>query len=170
MAGLLEAIRSDREGTAMLSIRTENGKLDAVVTVHPMRAGDRRTGRAGPAAHPAPVAERFVDPALMRQALLDGTFKRIGGTLDFDQLARELINIARPALLQLGRPAVLESLIGDDELPVDRPDGSHPLRRLAVASDDGGRGLGSHLPDRRDPPLPAGLAVRASAWRPASRS
>jgi len=90
VAGLLEAIRSDREGTAMLSIRTESGKADAVVTVHPMRAGDVNVAALALLRVPAPVAERFVDPALMRQALLDRTFKRIGDTLDFDHVAREV--------------------------------------------------------------------------------
>src|ERR1700689_1340750 len=40
VSGLLEAIRSDREGSAMLTIDTRDGyRTDAVVTVHPMRAG-----------------------------------------------------------------------------------------------------------------------------------
>ena len=40
VAGLLEAIRSDREGSAMLTIDTRDGHAaEAVVTVHPMRAG-----------------------------------------------------------------------------------------------------------------------------------
>src|ERR1700755_1200860 len=40
VAGLLEAIRSDREGSAMLTIETGDGlPAEAVVTVHPMRAG-----------------------------------------------------------------------------------------------------------------------------------
>jgi hypothetical protein len=38
---LLDALKADREGTGMLSIRTENGgTLDAIVTVHPMKAGE----------------------------------------------------------------------------------------------------------------------------------
>jgi serine phosphatase RsbU (regulator of sigma subunit) len=134
VAGLLEAIRSDREGTAMLSIRTESGKADAVVTVHPMRAGDANVAALALLRVPAPVAERFVDPALMRQALLDRTFKRIGDTLDFDHVARELITTLVPHFCNSGGIAVLESLIGEDEFPAG-PDGSHPLRRLAVAND-----------------------------------
>ena len=135
VAGLLEAIRSDREGTAMLSIRTESGKADAVVTVHPMRAGDVNVAALALLRVPAPVAERFVDPALMRQALLDRTFKRIGDTLDFDHVARELITTLVPHFCNSGGIAVLESLIGEDEFPAHGPDGSHPLRRLAVAND-----------------------------------
>ena len=45
---------------------------------------------------PAPAAERFIDPALMRHALLDGAVRRIGGALDIDQLAPELVNILVP--------------------------------------------------------------------------
>ena len=135
VAGLLEAIRSDREGTAMLSIRTASGKADAVVTVHPMRAGDANVAALALLRVPAPVAERFVDPALMRQALLDRTFKQIGDTLDFDHVARELITTLVPHFCNSGGIAVLESLIGEDEFPAHGPDGSHPLRRLAVAND-----------------------------------
>src|SRR6516164_90033 len=46
VAGRLDAIRSDREGSAMLTIETGDGlPAEAVVTVHPMRAGDRRRSR-----------------------------------------------------------------------------------------------------------------------------
>ncbi len=84
---------------------------------------------------PSPVAARFVDPALMRQTLLDGTFKRIGDSLDFDHVARELITTLVPHFCNSGGVAVLESLIGDDEFPAHGLDGTQPLRRLAVAND-----------------------------------
>jgi serine phosphatase RsbU (regulator of sigma subunit) len=135
---LLDALKADREGTGMLSIRTETGStLDAIVTVHPMKAGE---GDGDVAATvllriPSPVAPRFVDPALMRQTLLDGTFKRIGDSLDFDHVARELITTLVPHFCNSGGVAVLESLIGDDEFPSHGPDGTQPLRRLAVAND-----------------------------------
>src|SRR5580693_8602252 len=71
---LLEALKADREGTGMLSIHTESGdNLDAIVTVHPMRAGDANVAALALLRIPSPVAARFVDPALMRQTLLDGT-------------------------------------------------------------------------------------------------
>jgi len=135
VAGLLEAIRSDREGSGMLPIHTEAGKSDAVVTVHPMRAGDTDVAALAVLRIAAPVAERFVDPALMRQVLLDRTFKGIGDTLDFDHVARELLSTMVPHFCNSGGIAVLETLIGDDEFPAHGPDGSHPLRRLAVATD-----------------------------------
>ena len=97
---------------------------------------------------PSPVAARFVDPALMRQTLLDGTFKRIGDSLDFDHVARELMSSLVPHFCNSGGVAVLESLIGDDEFPSDGPG-----RHAAAAAAGGGQrrrgsGLGSHVPDR----------------------
>jgi GAF domain-containing protein len=119
---LLEAIRSDREGSAMLTISTRDGNsTEAVVTVHPMRAGGTSLAALALLRIPAPNAERFVDPALMRRQMLDDTFTRIGDTLDIDHLARELL--------------LLESLIGDDELPSHGPDGALPLRRIALLHD-----------------------------------
>ena len=133
---LLEALKADREGTGMLSIHTESGdNLDAIVTVHPMRAGDANVAALALLRIPSPVAARFVDPALMRQTLLDGTFKRIGDSLDFDHVARELMSSLVPHFCNSGGVAVLESLIGDDEFPSHGPDGTQPLRRLAVAND-----------------------------------
>ena len=83
----------------------------------------------------APVAERFVDPALMRQVLLDRTFKRIGDTLDFNHVARELMSTLVPHFCNSAGIAVLESLIGEEDFPEGGPGGTHPLRRLAVATD-----------------------------------
>jgi len=134
---LIEAVRSDREGTGMLAVSLAGGqKADAVVTVHPMRAADTNLVALAVLRIPVPVAERFVDPALVRHSLLDGTFTRIGGTLDIDQMARELVDILVPHFCNAGGLAMLESLVGDDELPAQDPDGSQPLRRLAVAYDD----------------------------------
>ncbi|HEY0717475.1 MAG TPA: hypothetical protein VGD68_07645, partial [Streptosporangiaceae bacterium] len=124
---LLDALKADREGTGMLSIRTESGTtLDAIVTVHPMRAGDANVAALALLRIPSPVAKRFVDPALMRQTLLDGTFKRISDSLDFDHVARELITTLVPHFCNSGGVAVLESLIGDDEFPTSGPDGTQP--------------------------------------------
>ena len=86
---------------------------------------------------PPPSEGRFLDPAVMRHALLDGAFKRIGGALDIDQLAREFVNIAVPHFCNTAGLLILESLVAGEELPADSPDGSQLLRRLAVAYDDG---------------------------------
>src|SRR3984957_6741519 len=159
VSGLLEAIRSDREGSAMLTIDTRDGyRTDAVVTVHPMRAGGTSLAALALLRIPAPRAERFIDPALMRKLMLDDTFTRIGDTLDIDHLARELIDALVPHFCNAGDLLLLESLIGDDELPSHGPDGSLPLRRIAL------------LHDRKDPAweaeFPTGEILRYPAHTP----
>jgi len=140
VSGLLDAIRSDREGSAMLTIDTRDGyPAEAVVTVHPMRAGGTSLAALALLRIPVSRAERFVDPALMRRQMLDDTFTRIGDTLDIDHLGRELIDALVPHFCNAGDLLLLESLIGDDELPSHGPDGSLPLRRIAL------------LHDRKDP-------------------
>jgi len=159
VSGLLEAIRSDREGSAMLTIDTRDGyRTDAVVTVHPMRAGETSLAALALLRIPAPRAERFIDPALMRKQMLDDTFTRIGDTLDIDHLARELIEALVPHFCNAGDLLLLESLIGDDELPSHGPEGSLPLRRIVL----------SH--DRKDPAweaaFPTGEILRYPAHTP----
>jgi GAF domain-containing protein len=159
VSGLLEAIRSDREGSAMLTIDTRDGyRTEAVVTVHPMRAGGTSLAALALLRIPAPRAERFVDPALMRRQMLDDTFTRIGDALDIDHLARELIDALVPHFCNAGDLLLLESLIGDDELPSHGPDGSLPLRRIAL------------LHDRKDPAweaaFPTGEILRYPAPSP----
>ena len=159
VSGLLEAIRSDREGSAMLTIETRDGyRADAVVTVHPMRAGGTSLAALALLRIPAPRAERFVDPALMRKQMLDDTFTRIGDTLDIDHLARELIDALVPHFCNAGDLLLLESLIGEDELPSHGTDGSVPLRRIAL------------LHDRKDPAweaaFPTGEILRYPAHTP----
>src|ERR1700745_288604 len=92
--------------------------------------------------------ERFVDPALMRHSLLDDTFRQIGATLDLDQVARGLINILVPHFCNSAGLLVLESMAAGDEFPVNPPDGSQLLRRLAVASEHGSPRSGAPLPPR----------------------
>jgi serine phosphatase RsbU (regulator of sigma subunit)/anti-sigma regulatory factor (Ser/Thr protein kinase) len=84
-----------------------------------------------------PVQERFLDPAVMRHLMLDGAVRRIGGALDIDQMAPELINIIVPHFCNAAGLVVLESLVGEDELPSESIDGTQLVRRLAVAHDDG---------------------------------
>lgn len=150
---LLDAIGADRENTAMLAIRcSKDAATDAVVTVQPVCAS-----QPGPAAlvviRIAPSNdERFIDPALMRRALLDDSFTRIGATLDLDQMARGLINVVVPHFCNAGAMVVLESLVGDDEFPMDghiqdAQDGSpHLLRRVAVAYDDANQAWDAAFP------------------------
>ena len=136
ISGLLDAIRSDREGSAMLTIETRDGpQAEAVVTVHPMRAGGTSLAAIAMLKIPVPNAERFVDPAVMRKQMLDDTFTRIGDTLDIDHLARELIDALVPAFCNTGELLLLESLIGNDELPATGPGGETQLRRIALTHD-----------------------------------
>ena len=108
----------------MLSVNgNRDSAADAVVTVQPVCAS-----QPGPAAlvviRIAPSNdERFIDPALMRRALLDDSFTRIGATLDLDQMGRGLINVIVPHFCNAAALLVLESLVGDDEFPVPPPAG-----------------------------------------------
>ena len=133
IGGLLEAIRADREGTAMLTVHTRDGRsAEAVVTVHPMRAGDTGLAALAVVRIPVPQAERFVDPAVMRRQMLDDTFTRISDTLDIEQVASELLGALVPHFCNAADLLLLESLAGDDKLPADGPEGSVPLRRIAL--------------------------------------
>jgi PAS domain-containing protein len=136
VGGLLEAIRSDREGTAMLTIQTGDGRpAEAVVTVHPMRAGGTSLAALALLRIPVPRAERFVDPAVMRKQMLDDTLTRISDTLDIEQVASELLGALVPPFCNAADLLLLESLAGDDELPASGPEGSVPLRRIALRHD-----------------------------------
>ncbi len=137
LAGLINAMRSGRESTTMLCLETEKGRtVDAVVTVQPMTATDPDLTALAVIRLPVPSDERFLDPAVMRRALLDDSFARIGSTLDVDQMARELVDVVVPHFCNSAGVSVMESLIGADEMPVDALDSSQLLRRLAVGTDD----------------------------------
>ena len=143
----------------MLTIETRDGRpAEAVVTVHPMRAADTSLAALALLRMPAPRAERFVDPALMRKRMLDETFTRIGDALDIDHLARELMDALVPHFCNAADLLLLESLMGNDELPAHGPEGSLPLRRIAL----------SH--DRKDPAweaaFPIGEILRYPAQTP----
>jgi serine phosphatase RsbU (regulator of sigma subunit)/anti-sigma regulatory factor (Ser/Thr protein kinase) len=144
---LIDAACSDREGAAVLTIKTGNGNpADAVVTVQPLRSADPRLVAQVVLRIARPSEERFLDPAVMRHALLDGAFSRTGGELDIDQMAPALVNIIVPHFCNAAGLLVLESLVGADELPSDSPDGLHLLRRLAIAHDDKDPGWDAAFP------------------------
>src|SRR5215470_3878100 len=135
LSGLLDAGRSGREATAVLTLRAQGSDpVDAVVTVQAVDGHDGCSALAIVRLPPAST-ERFLDPAVMRHALLDDTFRQIGATLDLDQMARGLISIVVTHFSNVASLLVQESLVAD-EAPIRRTDGSHLLRRLAVASDD----------------------------------
>ncbi len=105
------------------------------MTVHPMRAGGTSLAALALLRIPAPNSERFVDPALMRRQMLDDALTRIGDTLDIDDVARVLLDAIVPHFCNVSGLLLLESLAGDDELPSHGPEGSLPLRRIALVHD-----------------------------------
>ena len=146
---LLDAVRAGREATAVLPISTREGRrVETVASVQPMLGNGAVPGLTALAVlrMPPTRAERFVDPALMRHSLLDDTFRQIGATLDLDQVARGLINILVPHFCTAAGLLVLESVAAGDEFPVNPPDGSQLMRRLAVATDDGSPGWDAAFP------------------------
>ena len=174
LPGLLDAARSGREATAVLTLRTRSSDpVDAVISIQPMRGSDDVISALVIMRMPPPADEQFLDPALMRHALLDDTFRQIGATLDLDQMARGLINIVVPHFCNSAGLLMLESMVAADEPPGYRVDGSHLLRRLAVASDDDDPRLDAAFPTGevlRYPPgtpytecLETGKPVRATS-------
>ncbi|HEX9032762.1 MAG TPA: ATP-binding SpoIIE family protein phosphatase [Streptosporangiaceae bacterium] len=144
---LIDATRSDRETTTVLAIRTASRSVvDAVVTIEPLRSS-----QPGPLAQvtmriPPPAAERFIDPALMRQALLEGAVRRIGGALDLEQMAPELVDILVPHFCNSAGLLMLEDIAGDAEHSDSGRDGAVLVRRMAVASDDDDPGWDAAFP------------------------
>lgn len=159
---MIEAVRADRESTTVLSIRTASRSLvDAVVTIEPIRSKDPDLIAQVIMRIPPPAAERFIDPALMRHTLLDGAVRRIGGALDIEQMAPELVNILVPHFCNSAGLLMLESVMGDSERPDLALGGTQLVRRLAVAYDD------------RDPSwdaaFPVGEILRYPAGSPYTR-
>jgi serine phosphatase RsbU (regulator of sigma subunit) len=138
LAGVLEAISAGREATAVLAVRTRRGHpVDAVVSVQPMRSSESKVVALIMLRVPPPSEEQFMDPAVIRYALLSDAFRHIGTTLDLDQMARGLVNILVPHFCNAAGLLVLESLVTADE-PTPRTEGDQLLRRLAFAGDPGG--------------------------------
>ncbi len=147
LQALIDAACADREGNAVLTVKTGNGHhVDAVVSVQPVRSTDPRLVAQLVLRIAPPSEERFLDPAVMRHALLDGAFARTGGALDIDQMAPALINILVPHFCNAAGLLVLESLVGADEFPGDTYDGLPLVRRLATAHDDGDPGWDATFP------------------------
>ena len=147
LQSLIDGACSNREGTTVLSFRTANGSIaDAVVTVQPVRSADPELAAQVIMRIAPPVQERFLDPAVMRHLMVDGAVRRIGGALDIDQMAPELINIIVPHFCNAAGLVVLESLVGEDEFPSESLDGTQLVRRLSVAHDDDDAGWDAAFP------------------------
>ncbi|HEY1668161.1 MAG TPA: ATP-binding SpoIIE family protein phosphatase [Trebonia sp.] len=135
---LLDAVRSEREGNAVLTIALAGGlSADAVVTAKPMQTGSSDVAAFVIMQIPIPSAERFVDPALIRDILLRDTGPADEDTLDFSELAKKMTAQLVPAFCSTAEVLVLESLIGDNEIPLHVSAEKVALRRLDVRHDRG---------------------------------
>jgi serine phosphatase RsbU (regulator of sigma subunit)/anti-sigma regulatory factor (Ser/Thr protein kinase) len=133
---LLEAVKSDREANAVLTILLANGgTADAVVTAKPMQTGDSDVAAFVIMQIPVSSPERFIDPAVMREILMRDANPIDGDTLDFSELAKKMTAQLVPAFCTSAEVLVLESLIGDNEVPAHAPHADVPLRRLHVKHD-----------------------------------
>ncbi len=138
LQSMIDAACSNREGTTVLSFRTANdADADAVVTVQPIRSADPELAAQVIMRIAPPVQERFLDPAVMRQVMIDGAVRRAGGALDIDQMAPELMSTVVPHFCNAAELVVLESIVAEDEFPSEPMDATQLVRRLAVAHDDG---------------------------------
>jgi hypothetical protein len=136
VASLLEAIKSDREANDMLSIALADGTTaSTVVTARPMQAGGSDVAALVILQIPIPSGERFIEPALMREVLLRDSALSDEDTLDFSDLAKKMTAQLVPAFCTAAEVLVLESLIGDNEVPAHVPDANVALRRLHVKHD-----------------------------------
>jgi anti-sigma regulatory factor (Ser/Thr protein kinase) len=146
LRGLIDVTKSDRQSTSVLTLRTATrSQVEAVVTVEPLRSAADALVQVT-LRIPAPPAERFIDPALMRTALLEGAVQRIGGALDFEQMAPELGNILVPNFCNAAGLMLLESVVGDAERTEAATDGTYLVRRLATAHDDNDPGWEAAFP------------------------
>jgi serine phosphatase RsbU (regulator of sigma subunit)/anti-sigma regulatory factor (Ser/Thr protein kinase) len=139
---MLDAVRSEREGIAVLSLALAGGiSADAVVNAKPMQAGASDVAAFVIMQIPIPSTERFVDPALIRDGLLRESNLGLDqeDTLDFSELAKKMTAQLVPAFCSTAEILVLESLIGDNEIPAAIPAEEIALRRLDVKHDRGAK-------------------------------
>jgi serine phosphatase RsbU (regulator of sigma subunit)/anti-sigma regulatory factor (Ser/Thr protein kinase) len=162
LQSMIDGACSNREGTTVLSFRTANDAIaDAVVTVQPIRSADPELAAQVIMRIAPPVQERFLDPAVMRQVMIDGAVRRAGGALDIDQMAPELMGAVVPHFCNAAELVVLESLVAEDEFPSEPMDATQLVRRLAVAHDDGNTAW--------DAAFPTGEILRYPANTPYTR-
>src|SRR5580698_4118814 len=136
VASLLESIKSDREANDMLSIALADGTIaSSVVSARPMQAGGSDVAALVILQIPIPSGERFIEPGLMREVLLRDSALSDEDTLDFSDLAKKMTAQLVPAFCTAAEVLVLESLIGDNEVPAHVPEADVPLRRLHVKHD-----------------------------------
>jgi serine phosphatase RsbU (regulator of sigma subunit)/anti-sigma regulatory factor (Ser/Thr protein kinase) len=164
IAVLLEAVKADREGRAMLAIALEGGRsADAVVTAKPMQTGSSDVAAFVIMQIPIPSAERFVDPALMRDVLLRDAYPVEGDSLDFSELAQKMTALLVPTFCAAAEVLILESVISDNEVPMGIQDAtSTTLRRLDMRHE--------RAEERWKSPFPIGEILRYPAGSPYLRA
>jgi serine phosphatase RsbU (regulator of sigma subunit)/anti-sigma regulatory factor (Ser/Thr protein kinase) len=164
IAVLLDAVRSDREGRAMLCIALEGGRsADAVVTAKPMQTGSSDVAAFVIMQIPIPSVGRFVDPALMRDALLRDSYPVEGDTLDFSELAQKMTSQLVPTFCTAAEVLILESVISDNEVPAGIQDATNiTLRRLDMRHE--------RADDRWKSPFPIGEILRYPPGSPYARA
>ncbi|GAA4129747.1 ATP-binding SpoIIE family protein phosphatase [Actinomadura keratinilytica] len=157
---LLAAVREGRERTAMVVLGTADGaRHDAVVTVHPMSGDLPGLAALAVIRVPVPGADRYLDPAVVRRALLEDALPRIGATLDLDQLARGLMDVVVPHFCTFGGLLLRESVADPDEPGGETAD-PPLLRRMAVGFEDGDPVWAGAFPTGETVPCPAGTPYR----------
>jgi serine phosphatase RsbU (regulator of sigma subunit)/anti-sigma regulatory factor (Ser/Thr protein kinase) len=138
LAMVLDSVRSDREVNTVLTIALAGGlSTEAVVTAKPMQTGSSDAAAFVIMQVAIPNNERFVDPALIRDILLRDTGPANEDTLDFSELAKKMTAQLVPAFCSTAEVLVLESLIGENEIPAQSPAEDVALRRLDVRHDRG---------------------------------
>jgi serine phosphatase RsbU (regulator of sigma subunit)/anti-sigma regulatory factor (Ser/Thr protein kinase) len=146
---LIEAIKSGKDGSALLGVGLADGRTaDAVVSVRPLQTDDGPLAAFVILQIPEPSARRFQDPAVTRDMLLNETFNGLNNddTLDFGDLAEKFISRLVPHFCNGADILVLESLVGENEYPEHGPDATNPLRRLAVSHDQRDTAWNAALP------------------------
>ncbi|MDK1474771.1 SpoIIE family protein phosphatase [Streptomyces sp. 549] len=115
---------------------------ERVWSVSYYRIDDPRGRPLGVATSAIDVSERQRVAAEMagaraRLAVIADAGVRIGTTLDLQQTARELAEVAVPRLADLAAVDVLDSVLGGEVAAAVRPDGSARFRALAVIAAEG---------------------------------
>ena len=97
----------------------------------------------------------------MREVLLRDSNPSDEDTLDFSDLAKKMTAQLVPAFCTAAEVLVLESLIGDNEVPAHGPDANVPLRRLHVKHDRENPAWQAAFPVGEILRLPGRLPLRA---------
>jgi DNA-binding CsgD family transcriptional regulator len=132
----LTAVRSGREVTTVVKVRTARGRqADAVITLQPVSSSTGLLARV--IVRVTSAAEgRFADTEVTRRALLEAPISRTGGGLGIDEVAPELTSVVVPYFCNVAGLLVRETLISGDEPDSVPLDGPLLLRRMTVETEN----------------------------------